>query len=573
MTPHAIDPPARRPLRVFAFDPMASRGRLSEVTVEVENELLGPGPSGARVRVVDYDATRGCFYEPVDLNDSAILMQAGLDPSEADPRFHQQMVYAVTLKVLENFDKALGRRITFRGKPLLLLPHAFRDANAFFDRGLNGVCFGYFNADPRNPGNNLPGQAVFTCLSQDIIAHEVTHAIVHRLRRFFVEPSNDDVLAFHEGIADVVAIFQHFTFPNVLSDAVASTRGELASPSALIELAAQFGHATGRGGALRSALEAVDPRRYESAIEPHERGSILVAAIFDAFFAIYQERIRDLVRIASEGRGILPEGDLHPDLVERLAREASGAAQSVLTMCIRAFEYLPPVDVTFGDFLRALITADYDLLAEAGADQRRAMIEAFRRRGIYPDGVMSLSEDALRWPTASLSQPMPSGPLAERLVSGAQTFRARSRDSAREADGAHEVYENLRGWVHANRDELGLDPRLKIGIHGFHATFRIGGGGELLVEVVAQFTQMRNTKGEESFGGLPFRGGATVVASADGTVRFVIGKSLTQAREDRQVDFVRRRDLTDPTLPWAGEDYLRVRAKRDFRALHRGLVA
>src|SRR5690242_10318336 len=103
---------------------MAARGRVSEVTIEVGNEPLGLGPSGSRVQVVDYDGTRDCFYEPVNLDDPAILMQAGLDPSEADPRFHQQMVYAVTLKVLENFDRALGRTITFRGKPLLLLPHA-----------------------------------------------------------------------------------------------------------------------------------------------------------------------------------------------------------------------------------------------------------------------------------------------------------------------------------------------------------------------------------------------------------------------------------------------------------------
>ena len=30
-------------------------------------------------------------------------------------------------------------------------------------------------------------------------------------------------------------------------------------------------------------------------------------------------------------------------------------------MCIRAFQYLPPVDVTFGDFLRSAVTADRDL--------------------------------------------------------------------------------------------------------------------------------------------------------------------------------------------------------------------
>jgi hypothetical protein len=54
----------------------------------------------------------------------------------------------------------------------------------------------------------------------------------------------------------------------------------------------------------------------------------------------------------------LPEGDIHPDLASRLAEEASRSAQSILQMCIRALDYCPPVGITFGDYLRAIVTAD-----------------------------------------------------------------------------------------------------------------------------------------------------------------------------------------------------------------------
>src|SRR4051812_32852180 len=118
----AIEPPARRPLRVFAFDPMFGKGNLNVVTIDLENEPLLPGPAGNRVVVVDYDVERKTYYPPVDLDDPVVLMQSGLAPSEADPRFHQQMVYAVTLKVLENFDRALGRRLRFKEGPLRLFP-------------------------------------------------------------------------------------------------------------------------------------------------------------------------------------------------------------------------------------------------------------------------------------------------------------------------------------------------------------------------------------------------------------------------------------------------------------------
>src|SRR6185295_4816749 len=130
--------------------------------------------------------------------------------------------------------------------------------NAYYDphfdeKGRRGaVLFGYFRASTKDPGDNLPGQQVFTCLSHDIVCHEITHAIVDRLRPHFLDPTNLDVLAFHEGIADIVAIFQHFTFPDALRSQIRRSRGDVAAEG-LIELAAQFGWATGSGGALRRA--------------------------------------------------------------------------------------------------------------------------------------------------------------------------------------------------------------------------------------------------------------------------------------------------------------------------------
>jgi hypothetical protein len=128
----------------------------------------------------------------VNLDLPAILMQGGLDPSESDPRFHQQMVYAVALKTLENFDRALGRILRLGSHSrkrntnyprLRLFPHAFYGANAFYSTNLNAILFGYFKADAADVGPNLPGQTVFTCLSHDVIAHEMTHAIVESSNR------------------------------------------------------------------------------------------------------------------------------------------------------------------------------------------------------------------------------------------------------------------------------------------------------------------------------------------------------------------------------------------------------
>src|SRR5262249_35722679 len=115
----AVPTPARRPLRVYAFDP--SRGKVlgNEMQISVGYRPLAPGPvelSRARdeIAVLDYDIGRGVYYSPVDLDDRFILIPNGLSPAEGDPRFPQQMVYAVARDTIESFETALGRRIHWR---------------------------------------------------------------------------------------------------------------------------------------------------------------------------------------------------------------------------------------------------------------------------------------------------------------------------------------------------------------------------------------------------------------------------------------------------------------------------
>ena len=374
-----VPQPPRRRLTIYVGDPMVQRGYDRHLTLDIPNEPLARGPVGARLAVIDYDAANRCYYEPIDLNDSALLMQDGLAPNEvSDPRFHQQMVYAVGMKVLESFDQALGRRIRFRrGLPLRIFPHAFHGENAFYDRRALALFFGYFRADRKAPGRNLPGQHVFTCLSHDIITHEMTHALLDRLKRYFILPLHPDCIAFHEGIADIVAILQQFSLPMVLGKILAEHHGNLRGHNALLDLAEQFGYATGGGRALRTALSAPDPRAYAKATEPHRRGALLVSAVRAALGTLYERRTHDLLRIATGGTGTLPQGELSPDLVQRLSLEAADTARILLTMCLRALDFTAPHSITFGDFLRALITADYELYPNDELGARSALIEAF----------------------------------------------------------------------------------------------------------------------------------------------------------------------------------------------------
>src|SRR5262249_27300096 len=139
------------------------------------------------------------------------------------------------------------------------------------------------------------------------------------------------------------------------------------------------------------------PADYANKLEAHDRGAVLVATMFDAFQRIYTHRTRDLLRIATSGTGVLPEGSISRDLIHRLAGEAGKVADHLVQICTRAPHYCPPHDTPSGDYLRALITADLDIAPQDENGYRLALIEAFRARGIFPDRVNTLSLDSLVW--------------------------------------------------------------------------------------------------------------------------------------------------------------------------------
>jgi hypothetical protein len=444
-----IPTPRVRKLRGYAIDPSLGTALLTmqvnELTYGVDWEKLDPPngktgrayPAGEYLEIVDYDPATGRFYEPVNLDDPYLLAQDGFSPSVSNPQFHQQFVYAVMMTTIKNFEKALGRKILWAEnmrapaakagkaagtgkdkraevkfefvKRLRVYPHALRQANAFYDPHRKALLFGYFEATPANRQLQLPGSIVFTCLSHDIIAHETTHAILDGVHRRYIDATHPDTRAFHEAFADIVALFQHFSFPEVLRHQIAQTRGDLRRQNLLGQLAQQFGQAIGSYGSLRDAIgefdqtgnwrpHVPDPSAYDNVLECHGRGALLVAAVFDAFLSIYQVRVQKLIRIATGGTGRLPGGELQSDLNDEMAKLAAKVANDVQRICIRALDYCPPFDVTFGDYLRAIITADFDMVVNDRYGYRVAFVEAFRKRGISAHGIKSMALEDLLHP-------------------------------------------------------------------------------------------------------------------------------------------------------------------------------
>jgi len=596
-------PPSRR-IRVFTFDPSVSRrietSAVNIVTIRLPwEENVEPGPVDDYLEVVDYDPASQVFYPPLDLNDPFLLAQDGLNPSESNPQFHQQMVYAVARTTIRYFENALGRKALWSPhwnettreeesvEKLRIYPHAMREANAYYSPEKKALLFGYFPASRSRPGEALPGEPVFTCLSQDIIAHETTHALLDGLHRRFVEPCNEDLFALHEAFADIVALFQHFSYPEVLKSQIARTRGSLEAQNLLGELAYQFGQATGRDGALRSAIGKIDPdtqawvplepdpEQIQTTHEPHLRGAILVAAVFEAFLTVYKARIVDLLRIATGGTGMLLPGDLHPDLVNRLADEAAKTARHILNMCIRAMDYMAPVDANFGDFLRAIVTADFDIVTEDKFQYRLAVIEAFRRRGLYPRDVRNLNEESLIWHAPNeieqaafqkvftsperLQELIPKWELTtnrEMIFKSAQKSQRIVHSWFAEPEAAAAML--ITGLV-LNKDAVEAfyrsdDGTPKFEVHSVRPARRVGQSGEAVIDLVIEMTQRRRgyhdpkLQAAADSGQIPvqkpdfiYRGGCTLLVNPySARVRYCIYKRiLSKNRMERMRTYLR----------------------------------
>ena len=386
--------PATRKMSVVAQDPSFVRadGRILMTQLDVPAEELSPGPIGYRVQVVDYDASSGSYHGahvlPEADADEPRAWREGRPAIVADRRFHAQNVYALVMKTLARFEFALGRRVgwSFKVHQLKVAPHGVLDANAFYSQRDEGLVFGYF---PDAKGRN-----VYTCLSQDIVVHETTHALLDALRERYLDPSGPDQAAFHEGYADVIALLSVFAQVELVAELL--RRGAIRKQqnqfiryrdvsadslrkSALFGLAEQMGSELQavRGEALRRSVSIpadASWRALPEFEEPHRRGEILVAAVMNGFIEAWTQRLK----LAET-----PGQSVHS--IARVAEEGCEIANALLTMWIRALDYMPPVHVEFGDALSAALTADLEVRPD---DSRYALrdhiLRSFARYGLRP---------------------------------------------------------------------------------------------------------------------------------------------------------------------------------------------
>ncbi|OFI39857.1 hypothetical protein BIU82_02080 [Arthrobacter sp. SW1] len=361
------------PLTVLAEGPIGVHGMAPITTqLKVPVERLRRGPTGHRLSV-HIRKWRGTSVVPVSLTvpgdpwhfvseDPPRELRELLD----DSRFLAQHVYGVASATLHFFETTLGRRMPWNpeGRLILKARDLVTATDTGYERGTNIIRFGSIDR---------MGYKVPTALYRDIVAHEVTHAILDGFRPAWADQlAGIEQLAMHEALADLVAILSVFSSRDVVYRQLLSAAGQAGvdcplDDAAMMRTLFDFARDLYARGPLREPFVGAVPDDWQEFADPHARGAVVVGAVLRAVHRLWVERNRRF----GEGQSL-----------QQKAESGSIVGTRVLRMVIRGLSYMPPVDVLWRDLLRGIIAADMDMVPEDQYGYREALQQEFSRIGI-----------------------------------------------------------------------------------------------------------------------------------------------------------------------------------------------
>ncbi len=366
-------------------DPLTAAQKGLKIVEEFDitrEQFLLDGPVSERVAVLDFDPATGAIqpgarFQPAPegrkLGKYAIANAADVYA----PDFCQVSVFATVLKTLELFEheRALGRRIgwAFEAPQLLVVPRAGKWANAFYERESHSLQLFVF------PSVGEGSHPVFTCLSRDIVAHETGHAILDAIAPDLYNAISPQSLALHEAIADLTALLMAFNSHKLRKAVLDQTRGSITHSNAFSSIAEEFGRALypeRRAAGLRSLLndKSLNPEdpQYVAEDEPHALSEVLTGALYPVMVKIHNEIKQEHARnvgiseFSASGRALAIGADRFRRLV------------------FRALDYLPPGEVSFADYGRALLAA-HRAVGPEHEREREWVADEFVKRSIVPN--------------------------------------------------------------------------------------------------------------------------------------------------------------------------------------------
>jgi hypothetical protein len=337
----------RVPIMVQDQTIAAQKGmRLTEdCTLDGERFFLD-GPVTERLAVLDFDAKTGALAAGTRFDAARSTYEVDEEAIES-PDFLRTNAFATVLKTVYMFeeDDTLGRplRWGFDGPQLLVVPVAGEWANAFYER--EARCLQFFHFQSKE------GRRVYTSLSHDIVSHETGHAILDGIAPDLYHAITPQSLALHEGIADLVALVMAFRNNTLRKTVLDQTGGSIENITAFSSVAEEFGRAQGKPEALRQFVneKTLDPNDEENLVdvaEPHELCQVLTGGLYSVMVKIHDSLKR---RFAQEDK---------TSEFSASGKALYVGAERFKRMIFRALDYLPPGEISFADYGRAIIASD-----------------------------------------------------------------------------------------------------------------------------------------------------------------------------------------------------------------------
>jgi hypothetical protein len=340
--------------------------------------------------IVDYNADLDTRFAPAKLLKDGSgfrgIARLSNDKILDDFAFHQVNVWAIieqTLTRLED-EHALGRPIRWafgRGR-LLVLPHAGYQENAFYDRATGALHLFYFEGPD--------GKPVYTCLSHDIVAHELGHAVLDGLKPGYNEVSSPETAGFHEYFGDAIAMLASLRKREIAKLVTEGAPARLKPKNVVSAIASEFGAAI-RGlpdqDYLRGAWNKRTMCDLRGTYEEHDWSEILTGVYYDLLQYLYVRNLKGLSPKPAEPseESLDPYGEVGDKPDQRRAIQALfRAADQTANVMLRAIDYCPPVDLRYDEYARALLRADEVAYPVDNYGIREELKRIFRQRGLRP---------------------------------------------------------------------------------------------------------------------------------------------------------------------------------------------
>ena len=354
--------------------------------ITVQDEAAAkPKPASPSFSFILNDPINSSLIQNITLPSPETGLKVAVRGFVSNPTTNDQNLSAQTYASLQN-AKTYIQGIIANSRPklkkwaaattLTVVPKAGVDFNAYYDR--KNLKFFY---DTDTVANNV----VYSAQSNDIVTHELGHAVLDALRPDLWSSMATEVWAFHESFGDMLALLSAMTYDATILAALSETSNDLSQSNVISRLAEELGVAVynmydgAEYGSLTNALRDasinftyVKPSLLPSSgrddvliNESHSFARVFTGAFWDIFVAIYNRNVA-----AGQAR----------------LTAVKNARDTVANYLIKASILAPSNSKFFYSVANAFAAAD----VAKGSPYQTEILNVFRNRAILPVSLKAL---------------------------------------------------------------------------------------------------------------------------------------------------------------------------------------